>query len=200
MRIFGLTGPTGAGKGAVSSLLASRGIPTVNADAVYHALLAQGGPMTDELAASFGTDVLDGNGRIDRKRLGGTVFGKDNTPELLKLLNSITHKYVVAAIKKQLNTWKKDGVTAAVIDAPQLFEAGLEQECEAVFCVLADRDVRLARIMARDGITKEAALHRIEAQHTDDFFLSRCHFILENNGDLQALSVRVNAIFEALQL
>jgi dephospho-CoA kinase len=98
---------------------------------------------------------------------------------------------------KHLKKYTLESILAPLF---KLFEAGLEQECEAVFCVLADRDVRLARIMARDGITKEAALHRIEAQHTDDFFLSRCHFILENNGDLQALSVRVNAIFEALQL
>lgn len=200
MRILGITGPTGAGKGAVTAIFAKRGIPAIDADAVYHTLLAQGGAMTDELAKAFGKEILNDLGKVDRKCLGNAVFGKENTPALLKTLNVITHKYVVAAIKEQLAVWDRNGIKAAVIDAPQLFEAGLEKICEAVIGVLAAQDVRLARIMSRDGISKEAALRRIHAQKSDSFFLSNCHYILENNGDLPALTVRVEALLNTLQL
>ena len=195
-----MTGPTGAGKGAVASYFAKHGIPTVNADTTYHTLLAQGGAMTTELAATFGTDILREDGKVDRKRLGKTVFGKENTPELLKVLNIITHKYVVIAIKEQLAALEKDGARAAVIDAPQLFEAELEQICEAVIGVIARPDIRLARITARDGITEEAAQNRINAQHAEDFFRAKCHFILENNEDLAALESQVLDLLHTLQL
>ena len=200
MRILGLTGPTGAGKGAVASILAQHGIPVIDADAVYHALLRESLPMTDELARAFGDDILNAESKVDRKRLGQAVFGKENTPDLLKALNTITHKYVVGAIREQLAAWEQNDTVAAVIDAPQLFEAGLESVCEAVIGVLATPDVRLTRIMERDRITKDAAINRINAQKPDDFFLSNCHYILENNGDLHALSVRVEALLTTLQL
>lgn len=200
MRIFGLTGPTGAGKGAVTAILAKRGIPSIDADSVYHTLLAQGGPMTAELATTFGTNILAEDGKVDRKCLGQAVFGKANTPDLLQALNAITHKYVIAAIQAQLKDWQANGIHAAVIDAPQLFEAGLESSCEAVIGVLASHDIRLARIMKRDELTEEAALHRINAQHTDDFFRLHCHHILENNNDLAALEAQIDTLLHTLQL
>ena len=186
MKILGLTGPSGAGKGAVCTIFQSFGIPSIDTDAVYHRLLEEGGSIRDELCASFGQGILGKNGKIDRKKLAATVFGKENTPSLLHTLNTITHKYVMARTNDLMQTLKQNGAIAVLIDAPLLFEAGIDHECDAVIGVLADREERLCRITERDGITKEAAEMRINAQKSDAFYRSSCQYILENNNALEA--------------
>lgn len=183
MKIIGLTGPSGAGKSTVAGFFAAYGIPTIDADRVYHDILSAGGPCTDELAAAFGREILNDAGLVDRKKLGAAVFGKADTPARLHTLNEITHKYVMAQVKKETAAFSKSGVRAVLFDAPQLFEAGADRECDLVIGVLADRRHRLARIMRRDGIGKTAAIARLDAQKDDDFYRARCDLILENNED-----------------
>ena len=134
----------------------------------------------------FGT-----NGLIDRKKLGIAVFGHTDTPNRLHKLNTITHKYVLERTFATAGTMLQNGAVAVLIDAPQLFEAHLERDCELVIGVLAELPIRLSRILARDGITEEAAMKRIAAQKSDDFFRENCHMILENNGDLTALEAQI---------
>ncbi|MBQ8357186.1 MAG: dephospho-CoA kinase [Clostridia bacterium] len=196
MKIIGLTGPTGAGKGTAAAIFQKYGIPSVDTDAVYHELLERGGSMTHELATAFGSHILDENGIVDRKKLGATVFGHENTPELLHTLNTITHKYVMTVTRELLWEMEKSGVRAVLIDAPQLFEAKIEKECDIVVGVLADRDLRLSRIMARDGITRDAALRRINAQHDDTFYREACQYILKNDGDPDALEAQIRLFLE----
>lgn len=195
MRLLGLTGPTGAGKGEVCRIFAKYGIPSIDTDAVYHTLLAEGGSIVTELTEAFGKDILT-NGLIDRKKLGAAVFGHPDTPDRLYKLNTITHKYVLERSFATAKTLLQNGAMAVLIDAPQLFEAHLERDCELVIGVLAERSVRLSRILARDGITEEAAMKRIAAQRSDDFFRENCHVILENNGDLAALEAQVRTFLK----
>ena len=192
MKTFGLTGPSGAGKGAACAIFADYGIPSVDTDRVYHELLAEGGAMTAELISAFGADILT-EGIVDRKKLGATVFGHSDTAKRLHILNAITHKYVLERSFALIAEMARQGAKAALIDAPQLFEAGLEKHCDLVIGVLADTEVRLARILQRDGITKEAAMKRLNAQHSADFFREHCHVILENNSDLSALRAQIHA-------
>lgn len=191
MKILGLTGPSGAGKGAVCAIFAKYGIPCIDTDAVYHQLLAESDALTAELADAFGTAILDADGKVDRKKLGAAVFGKENTTELLHTLNHITHKYVMAKTWEIVHDLEKEGAKAVLIDAPQLFEAGWESRCDKIIGVLADRDTRLARIIARDGIDRDAALRRINAQREDAFFRRSCHTILENNGSMAELEQQI---------
>lgn len=200
MKILGLTGPSGAGKGAVCDIFKTFGIPSIDTDAVYHQLLEEGGNIKDELCGAFGQDILDENGKIDRKRLGFAVFGKENTPSLLHTLNTITHKYVMARTNDLMQAIKQNGAIAVLIDAPLLFEAGVDKECDAVIGVLADRETRLYRITERDHITKEAAQMRIDAQKSDDFYRKACQYILENNNDYQALKAQIRRLLKELEL
>ena len=183
MKIIGLTGPSGAGKSTVAGFFAACGIPSIDADRVYHDILAAKGSCTDELAAAFGREILDGSGFVDRKKLGAAVFGRADAPARLHTLNEITHKYVMAQVKKETEAFQRAGVRAVLLDAPQLFEAGADRECDLVIGVLADKAHRLRRIMRRDGIDEAAALARLDAQKSDDYYRSRCQLILENNGD-----------------
>lgn len=196
MKVIGLTGPSGAGKGTVCAILAGHGIPAIDTDAVYHDLLDQSKALTDELCASFGKEILNSDRKVDRKKLGAAVFGHPDTPALLHTLNTITHKYVMARTHELMRDLARDGARAVIIDAPQLFEAHIENECDWIVGVLADRSVRLARIMARDGITEENALKRINAQKSDDFFRASCHYILTNDGDLGALEAQILRFLE----
>lgn len=198
MTVIGLTGGSGSGKSLVASILAERGIPVIDADRVYHTLLEGGGVMTEELVAAFGRDIVHKNGRICRKALAAAVFGKPNTPALLHTLNTITHKYVMREAEKMLSAYSTDGARAVLLDAPQLFEANADRLCDVVIGVIADEALRLARILARDGITEDAARKRLTAQKSDDFFRQRCDYILENNGDRAALRAEVALLLKKI--
>ena len=198
MKVIGLTGSSGAGKGEVAAIFRRHGIPVIDADAVYHDILSGGGECTEELSAAFGTQILDPRGLVSRRALADTVFGKPNTEALLHTLNEITHKYVMSETKKMLSALKNGGAAVAVIDAPLLFEANAHLECDLTVGVLAARELRLQRVMARDGISAEHAEKRLQAQKPDAFYLDRCDRILENNNDLAALERAVAALLVEL--
>lgn len=171
----------------------------MDTDAVYHELLENNRALNSELAAAFGAGILGEGGKVNRKLLAATVFGKENTPALLHTLNQITHKYVMSETKKRLAEYANTA-PAALIDAPLLFEAGLDSWCEAVIGVLADRETRIQRVMKRDGIDRAAAIRRIDAQPDDNFFRERCNIVLENNGDLANLQKEVRDILAAWKM
>ena len=106
-------------------------------------------------------------------------------------LNRITHKHIIDEINDWLGRRVESGDTVAVVDAPQLFESGFDKHCDYIVGVIADKNVRIRRIMARDGITKEAAEARIASQKSDEFFVDNCDFIVYNNGGVDALEEQV---------
>jgi dephospho-CoA kinase len=190
-RIIGLTGRSGSGKHEVSVILEKHGIPCLDTDAIYHALLQEKNDCTAELASTFGTQILNENGLVDRKRLSNTVFGKENTPALLHTLNKITHKYIMARTYELVREHEKNNAKAVVIDAPLLFEAEVDKECDLTLAVLAPQNICISRIMARDAITEDAARRRLAAQHQDDFFVSHCTATVTNDGDLENLERQI---------
>lgn len=189
MLVIGLTGPSGAGKSRVAEIFAAHGLPVINADEVYHNLLIPPSLCLDELTHHFGSEILAPNGTLDRHALASIVFSDS---EALAALNTITHHHVMADIRRRLEQLRREDTVAAVLDAPQLFEAGAERDCNVIVSVIADRSVRLSRIMARDGIDTETALRRIEAQKSDEFFRSHSDYVIENNdtGDNLPSAVR----------
>lgn len=194
MLTIGLTGPTGAGKGAVASLLAGRGIPSIDTDAVYRELLIPPSPLLDELAAVFGQEVLTEEGLLNRVVLATKVFSP-GCEEQLKRLNSVTHPHILNEVRRRLavygKEWHRTGEPIAVIvDAPQLFESGFDQECDVICSVLAPRKLRLTRIMARDGMTEERALARMKAQRSDSFY-RKAGYVIVNDGDREKLEGEV---------
>ena len=195
MLVIGLTGPTGAGKGAVADVLSRDGIPVINADSVYHELISPPSSCLQELVEAFGKEILLPSGSLDRRALGGIVF---NDPAARERLNAITHRYVMEEVKTRMERLRREGVPVAVFDAPQLFEAGAHRACGTVISVLADRGLRLERILARDNITAEAAMRRILAQKSDDFFKTHSDYIIENNGTVEMLAPQVHRILTEL--
>ena len=192
MRIIGLTGGSGTGKGTFAALLRDKGAGWVDADAVYRTLCAQNREMLAALDAAFG-GVLDENGAPDRPKLARIVFAD---PAKLRQLNEITLPYIRTA---SLDEMRAQGDCPFVLyDAPTLFEAGADDLCERIIGVLADTEVRVQRIMARDGLDEAAARARIGAQPDADFYRARCDYIVENNDDLADLQRQADAILKDL--
>ncbi len=187
MIVIGVTGPSGSGKSFVREAFCARGIPVLDADAVYHGWIDRQTPCTQALARAFGKEILSPSGGIDRKKLANVVFCGGNTEkERLRLLNGITHPYVLESCRCWLEEQNKQGKEAAVLDAPLLIESGLNQKCDHVIAVLAPEALRVSRIMARDGLTEAAAKSRIAAQKDDGFYKSHADFIFVNDGTGEA--------------
>ena len=181
MLVFGLTGPSGAGKGEVSDLFASFCIPVLDADKIYHQLLIPPSPCLTELSRHFGPEILNVDGGLNRRALSAIVFSDKHE---LEKLNRITHAYVMGTIRRWLEYYRNDGIGAVVLDAPQLFEAGAEKECNIVISVLSSRENSIRRIIARDGLTREEAEKRLNAQKSDAFFRANSDYVIENDGTL----------------
>lgn len=176
----GLTGGSGSGKSTVAAYYAKGGIPVFDCDAVYHELLRTNKELQEELVAGFGKGIINEFGMIDRKALAKIVFEK---PERRKQLNKITHKYIFKALDDWMADLEKKKIYAVVIDAPLLYESGLDKKCDYIIGVTAYWDTRVERIMKRDGITKEEAEQRLRAQKENDKHLDKANYRICNDGD-----------------
>lgn len=186
MFVIGITGPSGAGKGAASGYLISKNVSVINADAVYHSVISPPSDCLDELVSHFGRQILNSSGALDRPVLAKLVFGEENR-ERLEFLNKITHKYVVARIRELVSEYAVAGVEACAIDAPLLIEAGLTDDCDLTVAVLADKEIRAARIARRDGIDASLAMSRINSQKPDEYYARGSDVVIYNNGTLEEL-------------
>lgn len=157
-RIIGLTGGSGSGKSTVAAALKACGAFVIDCDKIAHDNMLKGGVAYNDIVEEFGKDILFADGEIDRKRLGGIVF---NDSKALERLNVITHGYIVERVK-ELAAANRERVV--VIDAPLLRKAGLDSLCDEVWVTEAPYEVRLARIVERDGITREQAEERLKNQ------------------------------------
>ena len=195
MKILGLTGQSGAGKGVVASLLKEHGIPAVDADAVYHELLIPPSPCLDELRAEFSDAILNADGTLNRPALSALVFAPtDEGKARLRRLNEITHRYVIEQTLAMLEEYEKRGCRAAVIDAPLLIEAGLHRNCDHVIAVLADREIRIARLLERDRLSIEQISARLDAQKDASFYIEHADTLVYNNGTIDELKASVSAL------
>ena len=193
MIVLGITGQSGSGKGEVAKYLSSMGFSVIDADAVYHNIITPPSKCLDELVFHFGKGIITAGGLLNRKSLAAMVFGKENAEKLL-LLNEITHKHVCREIRKILSSMKAMGCDFALIDAPLLIEAGLDADCDFIISVIADRSIRLERIMRRDKIDEEMAQKRVDSQKPAEFYTEKSDFMIENNGDINSLCEQVKNI------
>lgn len=196
MKVIGLTGGTGSGKSVVSKSLAEAGAVIVDADQIAHEIILKGEPAYLEIVEYYGTDILDAEGNIIRKKLGEIVF---NDKEKLAFLNQCTHKYITAEVKRQIAAAKAEGIaTAIIVDAPLLLEAKLETVCDLVWVVYADPEVRAQRVMARDGITYELAKARISNQKSWEEYKAAASAVIDNSKDLAYLKEQMDKILKLL--
>mgnify|MGYP000523061049 FL=1 len=192
MKILGLTGGSGTGKSAACTAFARLGCGVIDADATYRTLCDTCEPMLKEIQNVFG-DVFSTDGKLDRKKLGAIVFAD---AQKLQQLNAITHPHIRQAARDAFAAYSKRGCLLCIYDAPVLFEGQMETLCDKTCAVLAARNTRIARIVARDAITEEYAALRIDAQKDDAFYRERCDYVVQNDADLDTLYTQVRKIYE----
>ncbi len=195
MLLVGLTGGIGAGKSTVARLLTERGAVVLDADQVARDVVEPGQPALDALVAEFGPEILDAEGRLDRPALAAKAFA---TPEARAALEAITHPAIHAEFGRRMAEAPTDAVV--VMDVPLLVESGTaaERGYEVVIVVEAPRDLRLDRLEAR-GLDRADAEARMAAQATDEQRRAVATHVIDNAGDLDALTHAVDAVWQDLQ-
>lgn len=177
MRILGITGPTGAGKTTLLREVEKLGGGVIDCDAVYHELLKSDTTLQNRLEQAFGP-LRDQAGAIDRKKLGAVVF---HDPEKLETLNAIAWEAVVARTEELAEAYREQGRALVAIDAIALLECPIKELCQLKIAILAPREVRVRRIMAREGISQDYAWARVKAQKPDEYFIQSCDYTLIND-------------------
>lgn len=196
MLIIGLTGPTGAGKGTFSQIaVRAFGAEHIDTDKIARQVVEPGSAGLAALVGYFGNGILRADGSLDRKKLAAIVFSDRRK---LAALNGITHPLVEKEVEKRLVDARERLCPFAVIDAPLLFESGEDKLCDVTVGILADEQTRLLRILARDGIDREAAEKRLSAAKSNEYFRERCGYILENDSDQAVFEAQIRRFFEAL--
>ncbi len=188
MTVIGLTGPTGAGKGVVAAYLAKTGALIIDTDRLAREVVEPGEPCLQALVEAFSPTILNKDGSLNRAALAAMAFADD---EAHAKLNATTHPFI---IDRSLRLLRESDAAVAVIDAPLLFESGMDRLCDVTVAVLAPTDTRLARIMARDGIDRERARQRMNAQPSDTFYRERADHTIINDGEVSALERAVAAL------
>jgi dephospho-CoA kinase len=186
--ILGITGGTGSGKTTLLEIAQEQGFRVLDCDAIYHGLLETDSALLSAIEHRFPGVVADGV--LQRKKLGAMVFAD---AEALEDLNRITHAAVCAEVKKQLM-----GADRVAIDAIALFESGLDGLCQVTVAVTAPVENRIRRLVVRDGVSEDYARSRILAQKKDDWYQSRCHHLLVNDGSQEAFRRKCLAFFAQL--
>lgn len=178
MKIIGITGSSGSGKSTVCEILNEKyNVKIIDADKIAKELLTSGTEYYNDVISKFGIEITNGSGEIDRKKLADLIYNDDKKREML---NNSTFHYVVKEIKlraKEINN------VDIIIDAPLLFESKLDDICNFTIGVIAKESVQIERIIKRDTISKEQACKRLKAQQTNDFYMSKCTEIIENNNE-----------------
>ena len=190
MTVIGVTGPSGAGKSLFCSYLEEMGCLHLDCDKIYHSLVGSPSECTRALEAEFGASVIRPDGSLDRVALGAIVFAP-GADELREKLNKISHAFVLSEVRKLISETDKN---CAIIDAPLLFEAEYEKECDLTVALLASPELRLARLKARDNRPLEALRARMAAAPSDEFYSSRADITVINDGDEEKLRAAAREI------
>ncbi len=194
--VVGLTGPTGAGKTTVSKLLAQNGYRVIDADLVSREVVMPGTPCLAEIRCVYGEAVINEDGTLNRRALGGIVFADK---QKLRQLEEILYPSIIGRINEMLKQCEQEGEQVVILDAPTLFESGANSLCDYILVVMAPQSARLMRIMARDNLTLEQAMQRILAQQSEDFYIKRADYVVDNgaaNPDYPALLTWLKEIKE----
>lgn len=188
VKVIGITGGTGAGKTTLLRALEARGALVLDCDAVYHEMLGSGAALRRDLTAAFG-DIFAPDGGLDRQRLGTIVFGDASA---LARLDDIIFTHLPRVLARRI---EESGAKSAALDAIKLVESGLAALCDVTVAVTAPESVRVARIMARDGIGEDYARKRVAAQRDADWFRAHCDAVFENDYPTRSAAELAAAAF-----
>lgn len=191
MKVYGLTGGIATGKSTVEEVFRGLGIPTLDADRYARTVVEPGQPAHGEIAAEFGDEVLDGDGRIDRAALARVVY---RDPVRRHRLEQITHPRIMGAIWDEVARLDRAGHPIAVVSAALLVETGYHRQFDGLIVVWCDRDEQMHRIVARDGFDRAQARRRVEAQMPMGDKVAVADWSIDTNGTKGETTEKVLAL------
>ena len=197
MTVIGLTGGIASGKSIVGEQLRLLGAALIDGDRVGHRSYEPGSPGFEKVVNAFGHDIVAKDGTVDRRILGGKVFG---APEEIARLNAIVWPEIRRIISDDLREIRRQNRNAiAVIEAAVLIEAGWQDLCDEVWVITTPPKVAIERLMARNNLTEEQALARINAQMTSRERAEHADVRIDNSGDEEQLRGRVERAWYAVK-
>ncbi len=193
MKIIGITGTSGSGKTTLSQILNKReDVELIDADKVVREMSEPGAEYLEAIKNTFGEEVFLDDGNLNRKSLANKIY---NDGQALESLNRLTFKYVVTEILNRIRNINEKNIKYIVIDAPLLFEAGLDKHCNIVVALIADYNLKIKRICMRDNIDEKTAESRLNIQHEDSFYTEKADYVIKNNENCD-LEKEINKILE----
>ncbi len=188
-KVIGLTGGIGTGKSTVSEYLASKGFEIIDADLIARQIVQPGSPLLDKIGSTFGSRFILPDGALDRKALGAYVF-QDGSRK--KQLDDIMMGSIVSNIRERI----QNAQSSVIVDAPLLFEAGLDADVELVWLVDASDEVRIRRVCARDNISVGQVKDRISSQMPQSEKAARSDEIIDNSGSEEELYRQIDRLIK----
>ena len=192
----GITGGIGSGKTEVAKIFSSRGASVLYADAIARDLINTSAEIKKRIRKDFGEAAFDAQGNLNRKHIAKLVFCD---PALKEALDRIVHPFVLGEIEKEIARFKDrhDGEIIAV-EAALLYEAGAEGLFDYMIVVDADEELRIARLMKRDGSNRQEILQRMKAQMPAKEKAERSDFVIANKGGLKALEENCRFVYSII--
>jgi dephospho-CoA kinase len=191
--IIGLSGGIGAGKSEAAKALAKMGCVVADADELAKSAL-DSPAMVDQIVSWWGPEMLDAQGLVDRGQLASVVF---EHKEAMERLEGLVHPHVEAE-RQAIFDSAQPGTRALVIDAPLLFEVGLDEACDIVIFIDASRETRLRRLAEHRGWDAMELDRREVRQLALDTKRQRADHVLVNEGDPESLAASLSAILDTL--
>ena len=195
MRLIGLTGGIACGKTTAADVLRQIGVHVIDADAVARSVLEVGSSGLHQVVERFGPGVLQADGSLNRDALGAIVMAD---PAAKSDLEGITHPLIQMAIAQQLQARAEAGDAAAVVEAALLVETGSWRLYDQLWVVRASRPIQIERLMARKGCDEATAIQWIDNQLPVDDKAKHAHVVIDNDGDMAALSAQVHTAWGSL--
>ena len=196
MVVIGLTGGIASGKSTAARHLGAKGAHVIDADKLGHRVYEAGRPAFDKVVAAFGEDVVGDDGEIDRRALGGKVFG---SPGQLKRLTDIAWPGILAMAKDEIDRARTNGASIIVLEAAVLLEANWQSDVDEVWVVTVEPRVAIGRATARDGVDEAAVRARIDAQLSDAERIATADVVIDNDGSEADLLARLDAEWSRLR-
>ena len=195
VRIIGITGGISSGKSTVTEFLRRQGYQVIDADQVVHELQEPGGRLYQALLSTFGSAILQEDGRLDRPKLGAMIFGN---PELLEQSSQIQNQIIREELagRRDLLAETED---IFFMDLPLLFELQYEEWFDQIWLVDVTVETQLSRLMTRNALSQEEAEKRIATQLSLQEKRNRADVLIDNNGPLELTQEQLREALQKLE-
>lgn len=195
--VIGLTGGIASGKSTVAGMFADLGAVIIDADKIARDVVDPGQEGLHSIVQHFGEEVLDQEGRLDRKKMGELVFSNE---EARKTLNSLLHPLIRSRMEQEKQKALLLHPPLVILDIPLLYESNWQKRLEKVIVVYVPEPLQVQRLMSRNCLTLEEATQRIKAQMPIEEKKQRADFLIDNSGTTEKTKEQVALLFRRLRV